>query len=292
MRQFKKTVVLAGALLLLWVVPTYLCAADQIPAFATLNHAHSAGKGGIGAMQSVVRVRCLTENTGGTGFIHMSGYIITAAHVVSGCEVSQIDVIGVGINGKLNVTAVVAKDDALDLAVLKTEQKVTVPPKQILAISSHSNFAFGDQVTTWGYPEGYGGALPLLSVGYLAGRGQLRNSDKSISPNRWFVNAAFNSGNSGGPLLRVEDGTVIGVVISKLAPVPDEVESGLQALKNQKAGFTYTRTYSDGRIETLTEGQIVHEVLHHLRRQTQLVIGHAVMLGDLRKFLEHNKIEP
>jgi len=134
--------------------------------------------------------------------------------------------------------------------------------------------------------------IPLLSVGYLSGQGQFRNSDRSVSPKRWIVNAAFNSGNSGGPLLRVEDGTVIGVVVSKLTPVPEEVESGLQALKNQKSGMTYTRTYPDGRKETLTEGQIVHEVLHHLRRQTQLVIGHAVMLEDLRKFLEQNKIEP
>ena len=292
MKQIKKAAVLAGAILSLWVVPTYLCAADQIPAFAPLNHTHGAGKGGVGAAQSVVRVRCLKDNTGGTGFIHVSGYIITAAHVVSGCEGAQIDVVGVGINGKLNITAVAAKDDALDLAVLKTEKKVTVPLTQILAISSRSNLTLGDQVTTWGYPDGYGGAIPLLSVGYLAGQGQLRNPDKSVSPNRWFVNAAFNSGNSGGPLLRVEDGTVIGVVISKLAPVPDEVESILQALKNQKAGFTYTRTYPDGRKETLTEGQVVHEVLQYLRRQTQLVIGHAVMLGDLRKFLEDNKIEP
>lgn len=36
----------------------------------------------------------------------------------------------------------------------------------------------------------------------------------------WFVNAAFNSGNSGGgPLIDAETRTVAGVVVSKLAPL-------------------------------------------------------------------------
>lgn len=106
------------------------------------------------------------------------------------------------------------------------------------------------------------------------------------------MNAAFNSGNSGGPLLRVEDSKVIGVVSSKLAPMPDVIESALEALSKQNAGFMDEKMYPDGRVEKMSEGQLIHDVLQYLRRQTQLVIGHAVMLGDLRKFLEDNGVEP
>jgi hypothetical protein len=37
---------------------------------------------------------------------------------------------------------------------------------------------------------------------------------------------------------------------------------------------------------------VIAEVLEYLRKQTQLVIGHAVILGDLRSFLKENDIEP
>ena len=223
---------------------------DQIPASAPVD-TDSAGRGGGIAAASVVRVICFKEKTGGTGFVHKSGHIITAAHVVSECERSGIAVIGVGIGGQLQVTDIIA-DTTLDLAILKTEQKISVPAT--LSINQSSNLTFGTQVTTWGYPGGYRGALPLLSVGHLAGQDTVKSAHTAVR--RWVVNAAFNSGNSGGPLLRVEDGTVIGVVNSKLAPLPKDIENALEALKNQKAGFIYTKKYPDGRTENASEGQV------------------------------------
>jgi len=283
MRPFIRTVLFIVAFS---ASPGAIHPADQIPTSAPVS-TDSAGKAGGTAAASVVRVICFKERTGGTGFVHKSGYIITAAHVVSDCERSEIAVVGMGIGGKVKITDIIA-DHVLDLAILKTEQKITVPTT--LSINPNSNLTLGAQVTTWGYPGGYGGALPLLSVGYLAGQDTVKSANKSVR--RWVVNAAFNGGNSGGPLLRVEDGTVIGVVSSKLAPLPEHIESALEALKNQKAGFMYTKTYADGKTEKASEGQVIHEVLQHLRQQTQLVIGHAVLLEDLRNFLVQNNIEP
>jgi len=106
------------------------------------------------------------------------------------------------------------------------------------------------------------------------------------------VNAAFNGGNSGGPVLNAEDGSVIGVVSSKLAPIPPIIESALMALQQQSSGFMYTKTLPDGSQESISEGRVIGDVLRYLRSQTQLVLGHAVTSYDLRQFLINNGIEP
>ena len=60
---------------------------------------------------------------------------------------------------------------------------------------------------------------------------------------QWVVNAAFNRGNSGGPVVLIETGEVIGVVSSKLAPISPTAKSALDALEQQKSGFTYEGTF-------------------------------------------------
>jgi hypothetical protein len=128
--------------------------------------------------------------------------------------------------------------------------------------------------------------VPLLTVGHLAG-GESINGIR-----RYVVNAAFNSGNSGGPRLHLETGTVIGVAASKLAPLPPEIQSVLGQLAQQKFGMQWTRTLPDGTTQPISETQIVVEVLQFLRSQTQLVIGHAVVLDDLRSFLVNQGLTP
>jgi hypothetical protein len=43
----------------------------------------SSGRGGFVAVRSVVRVTCHKTNSGGTGFLHASGRVVTAQQVVS-----------------------------------------------------------------------------------------------------------------------------------------------------------------------------------------------------------------
>ena len=131
----------------------------------------------------------------------------------------------------------------------------------------------------------------MLSAGYLAARDALKaKSGNTIQ--KWVVNAAFNSGNSGGPLLLIETGEVIGVVSSKLAPISQEAASALTALENQQSGFSYTATRPDGTTYNISEGQVVAMILNELRKQVQLVIGYAVLLDDLKAFLNANSVVP
>jgi S1-C subfamily serine protease len=244
------------------------------------------GQTGIVASSSVFRILIPRKHKSGTAFLHKSGKVITAAHVIEGSLPADI-VLMDSQNNKYLIEDIVSNSD-YDLALLTPKETLTGPS---LPISLDNQFFIGVQVVTWGYPEGYGGQLPLLSAGHLSGVDDIKaSSGESIE--RWVVNAVFNSGNSGGPLIDVNSGMVIGVVVSKLSPVPSHIVSALEALKKQENGFAYTKTLPDGTKETITEGQLIAEILCYLRGQTQLGIGQTVSVTDLRSFLETNGITP
>ena len=256
---------------------------SEIPLAAPID-TDSAGKGGSVAIHSVFRVICPREGSGGTGFLHKSGRIVTAEHVVHGCtEIFLLSSLGAQVPA-----TVAASDVDTDLALLMPRSPIIT---SALPIAAKAEFAVGTQVTTWGYPGGYSGSAPLLSVGYLSGLDAIRSQAGSII-RRWVVNAAFNRGNSGGPLVHLETGEVIGVVSSKLAPISPIAISALQALSNQKSGFTYEATRPDGSKTTVSEGQVVGMVLEELRAQVQLVIGYAALAEDLRAFLKRHGVDP
>jgi S1-C subfamily serine protease len=269
----------------LWVGCTMAIADDltNIPVAAPID-TDSAGRGGNIAVQSVLRIICVQQNSAGTGFLHKSGNIITADHVVRGCQQPII----VLPNGDTVAATIIAADQDYDLALIKPNMPINATP---LSISAHNNFAVGTQVSTWGFPGGYFGITPMLSVGYLAGIDALKTGSGKII-RQWVVNAAFNGGNSGGPLIHIETGEVVGVVSSKLAPLSQDAAAILELLEKQNSGFTYTGTKPDGTAVTYTEGQLIGMVLKELRNQVQLVIGKAVLLEDLIAFLKSQKIDP
>jgi S1-C subfamily serine protease len=178
-----------------------------------------------------------------------------------------------------------ATDPRLDLALLAPAQKVDGG----LRVWAGDDLVIGEPVVAWGYPAGYDGAAPLLTAGYLSGVGAETTGPVSVP--RGLVNGAFNLGNSGGPLIDVRTLTVVGVVASKLAPVPRDVETALSALAAQK-GLGFTARTADGKELQVSEAQVVARVLQYLRQQTQLAIGLVVLPTDLKSFLRANAVTP
>ena len=107
---------------------------------------------------------------------------------------------------------------------------------------------------------------------------------------RLVVNAAFNGGNSGGPLFVSGDDAVIGVVVSKHAPISEFLASAIKALASNKSGVVFTATDSQGNKQDFVESQLVAEVLHYFRDLTQVVIGEAIAASELIDFLNENSI--
>lgn len=252
---------------------------NNVPTSAPID-TDSAGRSGDIATHAVIRLLCLERNEVGTGFLHKSGNLITADHVVRGCAKPQM----VLPNGTLADVTVIATDQEHDLALVKPATPIQAKP---LEIAQTNDIKIGTQVSTWGFPGGYYGLSPMLSVGYLAGIDAYKLDSGNII-RKWVVNAAFNGGNSGGPLIQIETGAVFGVVSSKLAPISQDAAAILKLLEQQKFGMQYEAKKPDGTTISFSEAQLVGTVLNELRRQVQLVIGQAVLREDLVAFLKAN----
>jgi len=150
------------------------------------------------------------EVGGGSGFfVSSDGYIITNEHVVSSSEAEYTVVTQ---EGKRYAAKVVAKDPALDIAVLK------IPGTNY----PYLEFGDSDRLQVGQSVIAIGNALAefrnTVSVGVVSGLsrsvvagdefGRMETLDEVIQ-----TDAAINPGNSGGPLLNLQ-GKVVGVNVA------------------------------------------------------------------------------
>ena len=166
-------------------------AAPEIPVAAPMN-TELAGATATVAVPSVFRVICLKTKSSGTGFLLKSGVIVTAQHVINDAGTNGVIVI-TAMGQLIHITNIV-QDVTLDLAALTPSEKLNGP---CLQISTNATLKIGMQVSTWGFPEGYQGFVPLLTTGYISGM-DVPDASKGNMTQRIVVNAAFNRGNSGG----------------------------------------------------------------------------------------------
>lgn len=219
----------------------------------------------------------------GTAFSLTTGLLVTNEHVVR--DSTARDLIAIASTGQhLSVKHMVVDAD-LDLAALE----LVNPPSEGLRIQK-SPPSIGERVHTWGFPLAYNGPSPILSVGFLAGFNPFQRTTASPIVKHYVVNGAFNPGNSGGPLIAGVEDAIIGVVVSKHAPISEWHLSALEALKNQRSGFQYTATDAAGKTHTFSEGQLVGDLLQYFREITQVVIGEAIAADELIKFLDSNSL--
>ena len=147
----------------------------------------------------------------GTGFfIDKKGFVITNSHVIDGCKTEKkITQHNISKNFEL-----VAEDKSLDLALLKTDMR----NKGYLKITKNEVGKL-DKVIVAGFPLGKFLSDDLkFTEGIVSSLKGFRGSSHEMQ-----IDAAINSGNSGGPVVN-EEGELIGVAVATLSK---EVTEGI-----------------------------------------------------------------
>ena len=139
----------------------------------------------------------------GTGFyINPQGQIVTAAHVLKNCMVTQVNV------GDKSFNAIVeASSTLLDLAVVSTG----TPVEQYLPLRKGTEIFLGEAITNVGYPlQGLLAASPNLTRGNISSREALKGA-----VGQFQFSAPIQPGSSGGPVVS-DGGELLGITVSTL----------------------------------------------------------------------------
>lgn len=136
----------------------------------------------------------------GSGFFFRAKYIATNYHVVQGASSFKIRVIG--DNAKINNAHVKSYSEALDLAILETDQEGTP-----LTLSTGKDIEIGQRVLAIGNPRGL---IGTASEGIVSG---IRELD---GLRIYQITSPISPGSSGGPVL-VTSGEVLGIATFTLS---------------------------------------------------------------------------
>ena len=148
----------------------------------------------------------------GTGFIvSADGYILTNYHVIELAAQNTKDVNVILHDGTRYTATIVGYEKYNDLAVLKIDAEGLSP----VTFGDSSSISVGDTVYAVGNPLG---ELDFsMSTGHVSALDRLITSDESgVAINMFQIDAAVNSGNSGGPVYNAA-GEVVGIVTAKYA---------------------------------------------------------------------------
>jgi len=237
------------------------------------------------ALSAIYLIAC-PESGFGSGFLLETGVIVTNSHVVSTCTEKTLT--GISTANKQVKFSRVINDPDRDLALLIPLDKLV----NGLRLAATDSPTPGTSVTTWGYPFGYNGTSPLLSVGYVAGFRQA-TSDRGTHRivKHIIVNGAFNHGNSGGPLLVARGNEVVGIVVLTYNFYPTGLKRLIDLMAKQKFGTQWTLTHPDGTKEDVSEAQITASILDEFYQKTQVMIGEAIAVSELAAMLKEHALE-
>lgn len=217
-------------------------------------------------------IYCPNTSKKGTGFLIHTGHIITNAHVIKGEKSNYITAISSEGNRHYFVKTEV--DTIRDLAILYPVTKF----KNGFLVTEEETVEVGEDIFTFGFPLGYNGPSPILTKGFIAGFKETSSKVKHL-----IINAAINPGNSGGALFDSKN-RIIGIVVSKHAPIPEEYLMTIDIISKNRSGYIYNRT-KNGKTDEVSESALIAEILMYFRDMTQTVIGEAIAVSELRTFL-------
>ncbi len=150
-----------------------------------------------------------TGQISGSGFVlSEDGYIITNYHVVEYAAAGDLPVTVVLYDGTEYEARIVGTEDVNDIAVLKIEATGLTP----VELGDSDELRVGEEIYAVGNPLG---ELEFsMSTGHVSALDRQVSTDEADDISMFQIDAAVNSGNSGGPVYN-DRGQVIGVVTAK-----------------------------------------------------------------------------
>ena len=149
---------------------------------------------------------------GGSGVVFTSdGYVITNAHVVEGATKLTVIAPDYTDSDKTNEyeATLIGKDTYSDLAVLKVERE---EPFEYAKLGDSDTVRVGQDICVLGNPKSL---MNSLTKGIVSGLGRASIYNSAYGTSTIQIDAAINSGNSGGGLFDMY-GNVIGIIDYKL----------------------------------------------------------------------------
>lgn len=152
----------------------------------------------------------MTSPVSGSGFIiSEDGYILTNYHVVQQADQAKVPVTVTMYDGSTYEAAIVGTESTNDIAVLK----IDAAKLDAVTFGDSDKLSVGDEVYPVGNPLG---ELEFsMSTGHISALNrQIATKTGGDAINMFQMDAAVNSGNSGGPVYNSK-GEVVGIVTAK-----------------------------------------------------------------------------
>ena len=211
----------------------------------------------------------------GTGFVVDTGLVATAAHVVKDlpegtifflvpANQEQFDI-------KQNSAKVLACEPKHDIAIIECPTLKSLPS---LMLYPKSEVKIGEDALILGFPLSDSTLTATRAMVAAKSKRQILDDDPNLT-DMFKLDTSINMGNSGGPVIHVRSGKVIGIVSSKIG----SISKNLQIFREKKP---------KGRITIAGDDPIglIKNTLTDMERNLQLGLGYGVSVDYLKTLLK------
>lgn len=179
-------------------VPDAIDSTSRVMAGSDLDRIYQQAQQSVGRVEILAVGKQGLEGRYGSAFAVSPGRLATADHVATGA----VDVTIFDAQGKAHAAHVVGQDPITDLAVLELKNASSHDAFKPLPVSNIRPDEIADaQVVALGYPNGWSTLF--------ASPGSVTRSHQPVFETKLLLHGT--EGNSGGPLVNMADGSVLGV---------------------------------------------------------------------------------
>lgn len=221
----------------------------------------------------------LSPHVVGTGFVVSPGMIATAYHVVKDLPKGHIFLVPADketFDLQQSSAEVVAFASKHDIALLECPSLKNLPA---LPLHRSLEVKMGEEALVLGFP--LSDSTLTATRGIVAGRSKMKLLETDPALTEMFkLDTSINLGNSGGPVIHVASGKVIGVIWAKAG----SLSKHLQVFKKKKRAGARITLGGDDPIK------LIKDTLTDMERNLQLGLGYAVSVDYLRTLLEQAEL--